>query len=234
MTIQNKNLFTKEQYLNFKAAWKQATNSERVKHYFTEEKRYVRTPGGGLTATYMKVRKSGWIRAEHHILYNLLRGKKPHTGFTLTTNDNKIRSGCILNGGYVDGMWRLRFHVNSAHKIFEHGPSQLWHDEQAVRRVERFLEPFNGTISTEDLAQIELPKFVELHSNHYPGKTIATTIVNFGVDFIDPDVVGMNYGRLCEYVDQLEQQSVETVAKSDKLGYAALNSKYKKDLHKGE
>jgi len=97
---------SKEQYLRFRSAWANAVTSPKAKHTFEpyDEYRYD-IPKGTIIEGWKpygtngyahvskgtgKYRKSGWIKAEHTILYNILRGKPLHTGFTPIRNPNKL------------------------------------------------------------------------------------------------------------------------------------------------
>ncbi|GBG14328.1 metal transporter [Novimethylophilus kurashikiensis] len=53
-----------------------------------------------LTAAWSAFHASGEARAEDFILYAILRGKNPKTGFTRITNPKKLANGLREFGGY--------------------------------------------------------------------------------------------------------------------------------------
>lgn len=206
MTTQNtsnKNLFTKQQYLDIKAAWKAATKSEYAKPRFVEETEVLAG-----TRYVERVKYPGWLQAEHHILYNLIRGKKAHAGFTIIGDPVKIMSGHILNQGYARAMFALIRHIRTAQEVVDRQNKDKQVGLRSTSRedkLNRFLEPFNGTITIIDLAQIETPDYTCIESMFGPGKTVASIVREHGRDAVDPDVVGMSWKQLGQYAEQLQQ-----------------------------
>jgi hypothetical protein len=141
---------TKEQYFSFRNAWKAAASQ--------------------------KNRKSGWLQAEHHILFNIICGRSVDHGFTPITNKNKLKSGAYINHGLYFGMYHLMLMQDTAKGIvngsYDSSPNS-WRSQRLVK----FLEPFRHTVTIELFASIELPNIEPLYSNFGKTKKIATKII---------------------------------------------------------
>ena len=99
------NFFTsQEHFYKFKAVWANAVNSPKAKHHLEPfDEWFDKSTYKGSTDGLEQVRGGhywlsrgtgcskvqGWIHAEHSLLYNILRGKELHKGFTPVTNPNK-------------------------------------------------------------------------------------------------------------------------------------------------
>lgn len=83
---------TKEQYLNFLAVWKKATNSVRCKPHLEDCDEWI-SATESLSRQTGKALIPGWLTAEHYMLNNIIRGKDLHNGFTPVTNKNKLANG---------------------------------------------------------------------------------------------------------------------------------------------
>lgn len=124
MTTHNTNFNTKEEYLAFRKAWATAVNNG-------EE-----------------------ISAEHHALYNILRGYPASRGFTPITNANKLRNGTPINNGLYYAVLLLR------------------------KMPERWLKPFGGTVTEEMVLNLNIPKENIIWSNYGVGQYIAESIID--------------------------------------------------------
>jgi hypothetical protein len=78
---------TKQQYLNFRAAFAAAQNSPRAKSTMVLSDYY---PG-------QLYKKQGWLTSTHFILFNIIRERHPYIGFT-----PKTKKSYIMNGGAGD------------------------------------------------------------------------------------------------------------------------------------
>ena len=104
MTTQFEN---KEQYFTFRKAWATAVNSENVKP--TLEK-----------FSWGVERRPGWVQAEHHILFNILRGKPYYTGFVPVTCAKKLENcSKYVNHGVYWGMHKLESAVRHANAVLD-------------------------------------------------------------------------------------------------------------------
>ena len=138
---------SKEQYFAFRNAWKAAAGQKK--------------------------RKSGWLQAEHHILFNILCGRSPERGFTPVTRKTKLQSGHLINHGYYHGMVTLASLCDTAKKIVSGTKVSTWNSDRLVD----FLKPFNHTVTVDLLASLELPKVEPLYPNYGKTKQIATKII---------------------------------------------------------
>ena len=188
---------TKEEYLQFKSAWSKAVNSVHAKPTFEpcDEWRYD-IPKGTLeedwipSGNYAHVRKgtgcykkSGWMEPEHHMLYNILRGKPLHTGFTALTSKRKLNIHESPWHNFYDTVRCLRNRVRTAKMLVEDdelnnfydkptgfldklktltgdkkkkiGALARWKRENYTEQMYKFLEPFEGEFSYKLLAKID-------------------------------------------------------------------------------
>jgi hypothetical protein len=172
---------TKEQYLAFRAAWKAAVNDDRAKPFFTEGA--TRAPGYQASIIMARTKHNGWIQAEHHILFNLVRGKEPTYGFTPVTNPSKLAGGTTPWLGYNQALLRLRYLYRNTKRVADEtydsyiersagwlfrGKDEEYKRESYARFIEmnmkdvnKFLEPFNGTFTVDDLLKLELPEEIK-------------------------------------------------------------------------
>lgn len=190
MNTENKFFESKEHYLNFRKAWAIACSSARAKSTTEPCDEWITTTGwnGYVSKGTGTHRVYGWLRAEHHILYNILRNKPVDNGFTLISNVNKLTNGFYLNQGLFWSFQTLKFIVGKAQRVAEtttdlllekakarmnarsNRTSDLEYHLEAVtntfehekRSVIEFLEPFGGMVTIEMLAAITLPKIKPL------------------------------------------------------------------------
>lgn len=149
-TINQSIFLNTEQYLNFRAAWSAAVNSPKAKSHLEEHNAYWKNETG-----MHKV--SGWINAEHHILYNLLCNKPHDHGFTITTNSRKLMNGTLINHGYYWGMLSLKSHIRDAKLICKKTKNNEEIPEHISRWVYDFLKPFANTVTIKMLSNVILP-----------------------------------------------------------------------------
>lgn len=132
---------TKEEYLRIKQAWSKAVNSDKAKDVLVpcDEYRYDVAPGSyqekwkkineytWKSANTGHMRVSGWITAEHHLLYNILRGKPLHTGFNPIKNPNKLNVYISDMHNFYHSVQILRNRVDMAQKLIK--------DREAVEKL---------------------------------------------------------------------------------------------------
>ena len=107
----NTNFETKEHYLAFRAAWSDFINSGKAKKTMDEYGT-----------------KYSHLRAEHHLLYALLRNKCIDKAFNVTTQ------------GYIDAYRILSFAKKPG----------------SIHTREKLLKPFNGTVTMEMLQKVQI------------------------------------------------------------------------------
>lgn len=133
------------QYLRFKIAWSEAVNSPRAKSSLEPCDEWIGGSYGRVSKGTGVFRKTGWINAEHHILYNIIRGKPLECGFT-------PRPGWP-NDGFDRGVFRLEYlikmtnHVNATTHV--------------KKTIDTFLEPFGETFTKEMFASVRIPEEIK-------------------------------------------------------------------------
>lgn len=173
-----KHFETKEQYLNFRAAWASAVNDERVK-----KKLVTKVWSHNGTKEEYKERVPGWISAAHHMLYNILRNKPFDNGFTPVTKPSKLLNGHSPNYGLYMAANHLKSVIRDAKKVtgeidISYLGNSAARQEGALKRTLRFLEPFNKTVSIELLASFEPPKVELIYPTFGKGIKIVDKIVS--------------------------------------------------------
>lgn len=185
---------TKEQYLAFRKAWARAVNNDRRFSTLEPCDEWIKEAGhngrrgfGAVSEGTGKVRVPGWITATHHVLYNILRNRPIETGFTPVSKTSRLQNGAYINHGLYFAVDTLINHITYAkqHKTLvkqaeeakKKYPNSYAVSEGKIKRLEKFLEPFDGTVSIELLASIEVPKVDPLESNYAGGIKLAEAIM---------------------------------------------------------
>ena len=123
------------------------------------------------------------LLASHHVMYNTLRGLPPERGFSPTTNHNKLTNGAAINYGLAEARRRLANIVMMANRYEKHN----------VDWVDRFIAPFEGTITVEQLAALVVPFVEPIESNYGVGKKVAAKIVQDNLkDLTFDDIAAMS------------------------------------------
>jgi len=109
-----------------------------------------------------------YATAAHHMLYNIIRGRDPEHGFTPFQRLSKMKGQGYINRGSYGAWYTLRQYQTRAKRdsLSEFGQGQL----------NRFLAPFGGTFTQEDLANIEIPKVEPIYPTYGPGRKIVRQI----------------------------------------------------------
>lgn len=161
---------TKEQYLAFRSAWAAAVNDNRSKSSIRE----VQFPGTRRYSAYTyTIKEPGWITGAHMMLYNILRGKDLLTGFSPVTNKARLSNGAHINHGAFFAYQKLSAIVRAA--------SMAKDDNRYSVAVEKFLEPFKGTVTVEMLQMIKFEErdiIKPISTNYKPGLQIAHGIIH--------------------------------------------------------
>lgn len=114
---------TKEEYLNFVAAWKDAANHEHNKRHWIDRSQAY----GG------RYKSASWLTPTHYVLRNVMLDKPIDRGFSPKGKDDWT----TLN----ESISRLQFIIKRASSDSSY--------------VDKFLEPFGGKITKEDLVKLE-------------------------------------------------------------------------------
>ncbi len=164
-----------EQYYAFRLSWKAAVKHSRSKSTLATHDEFVFDSVAGKctkTKDSGQHKVPGWVTASHHLLFNILRGRDIHTGFTPITNPNKIVSnsnnpdhafGYAKNNVYTICVSAQR-HVGKREEsvwVKKNSPDdiQLFKNKRQ-KQLEEFLEPFGGTVTIEHLANVDTATLV--------------------------------------------------------------------------
>ena len=114
MTNTNTQFESKEHYLAFRKAWSNAVNSDKAKTHYEE-----RTYTSRSSRTVEKYRIDGWVTGAHHVLYNILRNRPFHKGFTMINIEKALMNKQL-------GYGRRVLSVLEEHGVsFEHMPTGI-------------------------------------------------------------------------------------------------------------
>lgn len=167
----------KQEYKNFKAAWAIAVNSPKAKSSFIPCYEYIRNSS---TDTYNVTKEKtgkrynpGWISSSHMLLFNILTNKPLTTGFNILTNKTKKQNGLSPYDGVIKAVYNLNSILRCCkHILFE--PEQKlviakklkdpFNNSEPLpsfdklsynqKKIFKFLEPFNGTVTIETLLMV--------------------------------------------------------------------------------
>ena len=118
---------------------------------------------------WAKAAQAKVLTVEHMVLYNLIRNKPIHRGFTPVTNTNKLLNGMAINGALCEACWRLNQYAVYASEEGEN---------YRTRWVDEFLAPFEGTLTREQLANIEVPEVKRIEPTYGKGMKMAKAIID--------------------------------------------------------
>jgi len=171
---------TKEDYLNFKQAWKDFHNSQPLVEWkdldispWTRD----RSLDPILARTKYPV-----LNSSHYMLYNLVRGYDIKHGYSPLTNEGR------LNANLLDGPKPWRNCDAAAHDLIRYArnlsdvnhPSANWR-ERSRKNVEHMLLPFGDTFSHEALADL-----AGLLYKHLSGNDLPEIVVQEWEEFVEP------------------------------------------------
>lgn len=145
---------SKEHYLNFKQAWKDFHNSDKL--VWREDVRvYVYNTNSYAT---MKNVKHTSLSAEHYMLYNLLREYDIKRGFTpLTTGDiHSPLEACDYAAAEIYRTAKRLADINSTSKSSR---------EYARKDIDKLLLPFGGYVSHQALRDVAEWISINVHNN---------------------------------------------------------------------
>jgi hypothetical protein len=148
---------TKEDYLNFKQAWKDFHNDGRV----VETREYKDHLG---THEY----KVNMLDSTHYMIYNLLRGYESHRGYSPLVNPGRLSAH---NGSewcsYDETLTNL---IQTARRVTDINSDSEWSRRFAREAIDKMRLPFGGTVSNAML--YELASEVYEHLSGQPLPTI--------------------------------------------------------------
>lgn len=180
------NIFTcKEHYQAFRKAWSAAVNDDRAKKHFEPCDEWFYDSNGKWTHSKGtgRCKFSGWLHAEHMLLYNVLRDKPLTNGFVPVHKTSRIANGGYINHGFWEAAYWLGSYIKKAQRSLTppaENAKRYYHEahKQRLETLATFLEPFDGIVTIEMLAKVEIPEIKPLESNYKPGVEIAREILN--------------------------------------------------------
>ena len=183
---------SKEEYIKYIKSWKIATNSDKTKSTIVTKKCEY-------SGEYYTFRQNGWLQSEHFLLHNILLNKNPETGFTLISNKNKLLlSRFYLNNGFYIAVEKLNRIIMIAKWINgEKNESCEARAKTYKSLLERFLEPYAGTITVDILSKIEPLKISPIYPDFGVGLKIVQKIIDEKIKFD-------NYQQLYHLLDELK------------------------------
>ena len=167
------NFESKEHYLAFRKAWAKATQESKshlepcdlyvyeLGHSGLRTGRYSVLSGAG------KRRVKASVSRAHHILFNLLLNRPVETGFTPVTNKKKLLNGMYFNAGLYFAVHELKWFIDFDVKRSRRELDRYFKEENkqwAIQSVEKFLTPFNGTVTVDMLLALDIPKIEPMYS----------------------------------------------------------------------
>jgi len=201
MTTTNSQFVSKEHYIAFRKAWAAAVNSDKAKEH-TE----VRTSTWKGSVEEYTVTVDGWLTSAHHVLYNILRGKPFHYGFTMISNANKLRNGTSPQLGLEQAVRELK-HIqklikeeeehtdpvkNEARKkrlsdLFRRKPEVVDKPFYGTSIIDEFLAPFDGTIDRAILKAVKVPTVKPMYVTYGKDKKVVDKMLADGKPVITYD-----------------------------------------------
>jgi len=133
-------------------------------------------------SAWKKAAQEKKLTGAHHVLLNILRGHPVERGFTPITKTTKLQNGFRINHG-------LYFAAGELSSIVSGAASDSGYQKT---RAEMFIAPFNGTLTLEQLASIEVPSIPSLQSDFGKGRKIAQKIIESdkkNISFADIDAM---------------------------------------------
>lgn len=187
MTTQFK---SKEHYIAFLNAWKTAVNSDKAKSTVKHDS-YTVSSGNSTTTFHYAERVSGWMTGAHHVLYNILRNRTFHRGFTMVSNKNKLLHGTSPCLGLYQATQELRHIQKMIRQEAEHNAKPEtkrklldWNSKKkddgvfwGTSRIDAFLAPFNGTVDRDMIMDIDVPEVKMMYTSWGEGAKIVAAIL---------------------------------------------------------
>jgi len=167
---------TKEQFFAMKAQWAASSKSPKCKSTLTPCDEWTNSDNRVSVGTG-RTRHPGWMNAECHILYNLLRNKPSDHGFTPSTNPNKIISKPDAHKTGLESLQALQTQLKTngrfkpkgflkrmrfeAIQVIDRRPRHGQRMKSTMEHVNRVLAPFGDTLTIEMFLEIDFPKIEE-------------------------------------------------------------------------
>lgn len=165
----------KEQFFAMKAQWAASSKSPKCKSTLEPCDEWVETQPGGyrhMSKGTGKIRRPGWMNAECHIVYNLLRNKPSDRGFTPSTNPNKILSKPDAHKAGLESLQNLQAQLKANGRFKQKGflkrmqyeaikkinrrPQHGWNMKWTMEHANRVLDPFGDSFTIDMFLELDL------------------------------------------------------------------------------
>lgn len=179
--MNNSNFKSKEHYLAFLKAWATAGKSDKAKTH-TE----TRTSTYGSTHMEIDVTIDGWITSAHHVIYNILRDRTFHKGFTMVSNRNKLLNGMSPCIGLYQAVHELKYIQKMITQEAEHPKASklpffkgkevqpFW----GTSRIDAFLKPFDDIIDRDMIMALDIPEVKEMWTSYGQDSRVVVAILS--------------------------------------------------------
>ncbi len=141
------------------------------KNYFKNKDHYLSFRSAWGKSMAKALAEDGYLTAEHHLLYAILRNRDWHAGFPPLCSPRGL-AACLAPGGIPEPgirvRWTIRrlfFYIKGAEEAREKDSSFIekmsaklstvvLNQERKKGIVEEFLEPFGGTVTPEMMIEV--------------------------------------------------------------------------------
>ena len=172
------NFTNKTHYQSFRQAWANAVNSVTNKSYTKSCDEIITIPNTcgqyEISTGTGSEKVPAPITAEHMVLFNLLLDRPIHTGFTPITNKTKLANGAYINQGFYFAVSSLSTTIKIVKKLLNNEGKQIVNLARRydIERIEKLISPFNGTVTLDMLANLQIPKVTGLSADFGKGKQL--------------------------------------------------------------
>jgi len=167
---------SKEDYLNFKQAWKDFHNDGHV----VETREYKDRLG---THEY----KVNMLDSTHYMIYNLLRGYESHRGFTPIVNEGRLGAHC--GSPWYNYDLTVSNLIQSARRVKDINSESEFSRRYAREAVDKLRLPFGDTITNAMLYELASEVY-----EHLSGQALPSIVAEEQRKFTKP-TVGKNIAK---------------------------------------
>lgn len=155
---------SKEDYLNFKQAWKDFHNSDKLRWYKDVDVTFWDAP-----ATQERVfarKKFTSLNSSHYMLYNLLRGYNSSRGFAPLVNKGRLNA----SGGlpWANCEEAISYIIRTARRLKEINSASSSSRRYAREANDALLLPFSGTVTNQMLYDLAAELYLSMTEQEFP------------------------------------------------------------------
>jgi len=200
---------TKEQYFQFRTNFAAASKNVKSKSTVEACDEWLEHEGK-ISYDTGASRIFGWLRAEHFIFLNIVRGLPIHHGFTPVTSKNKLTNGGKIWPGLDDGVRALKRAVHSAKDIKQ--IPQNTHS-QGGSNFRKFIEPLTGENDFLNILYMNILCAIEpLLEEHVEYDTTFGAGVKIARKMVAEDLKPKNYQEFIQIVEEIDNTTTKKAA----------------------